>query len=407
VNQDSSGPSTANATQNETQCEDAATSGLMDCSPTPDSPNISGGLTQKQYGPVGVGKVRHLHRGRQPFQRGKGLGPSIQTGGNPGNRFTISQTSTQNADTGATQQNVGQADCDSGNGSCTAGQTATLNGQDINDGYTAPSITGSNTLIIKCTNGHASCTATPPPTPTITVSSEPSNPSESRNASFEWTDPATAGVTYNCSIDGGDTFTDCDSDTGTSYSDLPLGSNTFEVTVSDQHGNTSDPASFTWTIVPYLTFEQFGTGSSAGWTGNVPGSSITLVVGTDPESYGQFTLHNFEGIAIGDLPAEPTFTTDVYHGAPRYEIDLDDGHYLFGYPPEAGFGSNSWDVNCGDDLGCTPMPFVTWDDVKAAEGSATVTDVLIEADSNAGDTYHISNFSFDDYVLNDFTNHFH
>jgi hypothetical protein len=414
INQDSSNISTAITTQNETQCEDAAntrnSAPLTACSNTADSPTGLGTLTQTQYGPMGIFSPPAKSTGRVLLNH-KGYGASQQTGRpQGGDSFTLNQTSTQNADLAGphifvTQSNIIQGDCLSVGGSCQAGQQATLNGQNTNDGYTAPSITGSNTLIINCTNGHASCTATPPPAPVIT--SHPTDPSESTSATFGWTEAATAGVTLKCSKDGGTTFTTCDSPTSTSYSNLSLGSHTFVVKAVDNFQNESGTDSFTWTIVPYLTFEQSGTGSSAGWSGTPGTQPITLVVGTDSGSYGQFTLHNFEGIAIGDLQ-EPTFNTDVYHGAPRYEIDLDNGDYLFGYPPEAGFGSNSWDINCGgSNLSCTPMAFVPWADVQTAEGSAKVTDVLIEADSNPGDTYNISAFNFDGFNLSFFGNHWH
>jgi hypothetical protein len=143
VNQDSTGISTANATQLETQCEDAATSALSACHTVPPAPpgtdadfNGSYTLTQNQYGPVGVGKLRNhpLHRRRQLFGHLKGLPPgtSSQTGGNSGDMFTITQTSTQDNDQGSNgstsnQQNFGQADC-STSGTCTATQTTTVDG---------------------------------------------------------------------------------------------------------------------------------------------------------------------------------------------------------------------------------------------------------------------------------------
>jgi hypothetical protein len=131
VNQDSQGVSTATPTQTETQCEDADTGGLTltACSPTPsppDSPNILNGLTQTQYGPVGVGRFRHNHRGRQLYGHLKGLGTAMQHG-NTADTYTITQTSTQNSDSGSTQQNFGQADCHT-SGNCTATQNTNING---------------------------------------------------------------------------------------------------------------------------------------------------------------------------------------------------------------------------------------------------------------------------------------
>ena len=123
INQDSTGVSTANATQTEIQCEDAAKSGLKQCDTSDlDASEAPASLTQTQFGPV--------H---------KGVGTSTQLG-NANDTFTINQTSTQNNDTGAGQTNVVQGDC-STSGNCTVTQntnidgqtnTNTVSGQDIN-----------------------------------------------------------------------------------------------------------------------------------------------------------------------------------------------------------------------------------------------------------------------------------
>ena len=55
-------------------------------------------------------------------------------------------------------------------------------------------------------------------------------------------------MTYNCSTDAGATWSACTSPA--TFNNLSTGSHTFEVTVSDGHGNTSDPASSSsWTVV--------------------------------------------------------------------------------------------------------------------------------------------------------------
>ncbi|MFL5958710.1 MAG: hypothetical protein ACJ75G_00380 [Gaiellaceae bacterium] len=113
VNQDSSGISTADATQTETQCEDAATSGLATCDTSdPDAAEAPASLTQTQIGP--------LH---------KGVGTATQTG-NPGDTFSINQTSTQDDDqgSGSNQTNLVQGDC-STPGNCTVVQTTDIDGQ--------------------------------------------------------------------------------------------------------------------------------------------------------------------------------------------------------------------------------------------------------------------------------------
>jgi hypothetical protein len=403
LNQDSHGRSIASATQNETQCEDAATSGPLTCSTTPDSPGIPNGLTQKQYGPVGVGNVRHNHRGhrRVLFSHGKGLGQSIQTGNDgctPGNcnSFTVSQQSTQNADTNATQVNLGVADCGT-TGSCSASQTTTVNGSPTSDGYTAPVI---GNLVINCPTGQT-CAGTPPPAPQIT--GHPDAQTTSTSATFTWTEAATGGVTLKCSIDGG-TFSTCDSPTSTSYTGLSHGPHTFEVKAVDNTAshNSSAADSFSWEIIPYLTFEKTDDGAAAGWSGTPGWPPITLTTGSDPGTYAQFTIHDSNSLLVDDL-AEPTFTTDTFTGgAPRYEIDFSNGDYAFGYPTQQGWDPDSWDLNCGH-VGCLPMSHVSWSAIKSAETGETVTDALIDADFPANATYNIIDFTFDSYSLSFFT----
>ena len=109
VNQDSTGVNTANATQTETQCEEAnGAGGPLTCNTTADPPGYS--LTQTQFGPVK-----------------KGDGDSKQTGGNPASTFTINQSSTQNNDTGKNQTNLVQGDCAT-SGNCMVTQTTNING---------------------------------------------------------------------------------------------------------------------------------------------------------------------------------------------------------------------------------------------------------------------------------------
>jgi hypothetical protein len=113
VNQDSTGVSTANVTQTETQCEDAARSGLTSCdTDDPDAIDAPSPLTQIQHGPVK-----------------KGLGTATQTGGNNGDTLIISQSSNQDNDqgTGSAQTNVIQGDC-STSGNCTDTQNTNING---------------------------------------------------------------------------------------------------------------------------------------------------------------------------------------------------------------------------------------------------------------------------------------
>jgi hypothetical protein len=108
INQDSTGISTASATQTETQCEDAHTSVSASCDHAiSDPPGYS--LTQTQFGPVQ-----------------KGVGTATQTG-NGGDTFAVTQSSTQDNDTGSGQTNVVHGDCHT-SGNCTVNQSTDING---------------------------------------------------------------------------------------------------------------------------------------------------------------------------------------------------------------------------------------------------------------------------------------
>jgi hypothetical protein len=101
--------STSAATQNETQCEHAQTSGAFDtnnCVTT--APQVDP-LSQVQYGPIR-----------------KGLGTSTQ-GDFSGDTFTVNQSSTQKNDTGLSQTNTLEGDC-STSGNCTVSQDTNIDG---------------------------------------------------------------------------------------------------------------------------------------------------------------------------------------------------------------------------------------------------------------------------------------
>ena len=313
INQHSSSPSTAIATQIETQCEDAVDTSLTPAQSScdtndPDAPTGIN-LMQTQYGPEGVITAPKHSTGRVPFFH-KGYGASKQTGNfGPGSSFTLNQTSKQDNDNGpnTTQSNLIQGDCES-DGDCQAGQKATLNGQDTLDGYTAGAITE---LIIHCSNGHSSCTATPPPAPVITGT--PDTQDESTDATFTWTDDATAGVTFTCTLMATRRLATRLSVPVTPTSPMVP---TRSVTATDGGGNTSEADSFTWEIIPYLTFEWDGTGAAAGWEGAPGLSFIDLTVGSDAGSRDQDLLP-------GHDPRQRSS-----HGRRSSRADLHDGHLL-------------------------------------------------------------------------------
>jgi hypothetical protein len=246
VNQYSTGVSTADATQTEKQCEDAATSVLGACTTVPPAAtdaDFPGGyhLTQNQYGPVGVGKLRHRHRGRQLFGHLKGLGAASQTGGNSGDMFMVHQTSTQDNDNGSggstnNQTNTGQADCHS-SGNCTVMQKTTVDGQTTTNTQSGQNLDSS----INCTG--TSCQATVPPAPII--DSGPTQPSTtSTDATFTFHDADTS-ATFLCKLDSG-AYSACTSPK--TYNALDPGSHTFSVEAKDTNGNVGPATSYAWAI---------------------------------------------------------------------------------------------------------------------------------------------------------------
>jgi hypothetical protein len=131
VNQDSRDVSTANANQQETQCEDAfaqATTPTTCDIDNQDPPGYS--LTQTQFGPIGNTRAPTPTGQRTPMKVTKGPCPpdcATQTG-NDDDTFTITQITQQDNDTGQNQTNTVQADCTT-DGNCTVSQTATVNGE--------------------------------------------------------------------------------------------------------------------------------------------------------------------------------------------------------------------------------------------------------------------------------------
>lgn len=144
VNQDSTDISTANATQTETQCEDAHTTAESTChTANPDPPGYS--LTQTQFGPMR-----------------KDLGDSSQTGNN-GDSFTVIQNSQQDNDTQSGQTNVISGGFHT-DGTGTVSQTATVDGQtSTNTQGGSGDVSGS----MNCTG--STCTSTPQPSANVLI----------------------------------------------------------------------------------------------------------------------------------------------------------------------------------------------------------------------------------------------
>jgi hypothetical protein len=222
VNQFSHGISTANATQTETQCEDAAASGLVACSTTEQDPP-SYTLTQTQYGPV------RNAAGKSPTAASRSFAlvrkdPGSTQGDNTQDSFTISQTSKQYNDTGQGQQNEVQGAC-STSGYCTASQTTTVNGE-----TTVNNQAGQNVdTTTSCTG--SDCTA---PTPGITFDGSPGTAAP----------PSTLGP-YTMTAFGPDSQPSCP-DSGSTVTGVTDPAGTIGFAPALQHDQATGPCWATW-----------------------------------------------------------------------------------------------------------------------------------------------------------------
>lgn len=145
VNQYSTGMSTANAVQRETQCEDADRSGLSSCETNAADAPTNYPLTQIQYGPAGVAKSATLRHGRHFMSLRKAPGDSSQTG-NPGDTFTVSQTTTQDNDTQSDQKNTVASGFHT-DGAGSANQTANIDGSTTNQSQSGSDVS----VVTNCT----------------------------------------------------------------------------------------------------------------------------------------------------------------------------------------------------------------------------------------------------------------
>lgn len=124
------------------------------------------------------------------------------------------------------------------NGGSTWSATSTGTSNDV-EGFSCPTTT---TCFMVGGGGMIQAyDAVPPAPPTIT--SKPSDPSSSSNASFSFT--GEPGGSYECQLDGG-AWTTCSSPK--SYSGLSDGSHTFCVRQTDAANNVGSPQCYTWTV---------------------------------------------------------------------------------------------------------------------------------------------------------------
>jgi hypothetical protein len=271
VNQFSKDKSTITATQVENQCELAQKSGSLPdlttdaanaCFTAPRPGSLPGQLTQTQFGPVGSGGPGRSTARRSFAKVGKDV--SVQ-GDNHDDTFGVSQSSKQKSDSGSTQTNFVQGDCTTA-GNCTVTQTTNENGQQTQSTQSGQNVNSS----INCNSG-SSCTATAPPTPIIDSGPDASTTSTSATFTFHDADPT---ATFLCRLDTG-TYSSCS--TGKSYTGLSAGSHTFYVEATDQYGNASAPATYSWTIASGGSANVLVAGTGDGGS-TVPNDNLTQLL---------------------------------------------------------------------------------------------------------------------------------
>jgi len=331
VNQDSRDPSTIVATQHETQCEDAATSGLTSCATGAGEADFNGtyALHQTQIGPEGIWKKAAKHgRNRVPYSVHKGVGTATQTG-NGADTFQVTQSSKQDNDTGGSgQTNDVKGDCNT-SGNCNIAQQTNVDGNQTTNTQSGQNLTSG----ITCTG--SACQPTVPPAPSIDTF--PPNPSNSTSAEFTFSDTQ-AGVTFLCQLDNSG-FSPCASPQD--YSNLSNGSHTFSVEAKDQNGNIGDATSYSWTI-DTAQFTQNGSQLTAtnvdmaefGY-GGMRADTATDATG---DGTGSITVNGISGTVLKAL---------LYWNGPTNESDPNSNAYVsFADTPVTGTNIGTASSNC-------------------------------------------------------------
>ena len=136
----------------------------------------------------------------------------------------------------------------------------------------------------------------PPPQPTIT--SGPTNPIASHDATFQFTDTE-AGVSYLCKIDSG-AYAACTSPR--TYGSLADGSHTFSVEAVDAVGNASTPSTYTWVVDTTGPPKP----NIVGPNNNNPSTSATFTI-TDSEANVTFRC-SLDGSAYTACTSPKTYT---------------------------------------------------------------------------------------------------
>jgi large repetitive protein len=190
-----------------------------------------------------------------------------------------------------------------------------------------------------------------PAAPTIT--SHPANPTTATSASFTFTD-SQAHVTFVCSLDGS-SFSACSSPKA--YSGLAEGSHTFRVEAKDTSGNTSDPASFSWTIdltppSSAITFPaKGGLYSASGWSAGCAGGAGVCGTASDASGVSAVVV-SIEQNATGKYWNGSGYSSSIelYNNATR-STTAAGANWRYALPLPSPDGSYTLHVRATDGLG--------------------------------------------------------
>ncbi len=160
------------------------------------------------------------------------------------------------------------------------------------------------------------------PTPMVTFTSGPPDPTPLRTATFTWTTGVDQGVSFSCSLDGAPS-TSCSS--GKSYSKLPTGAtHSVSVVAIDSKGRLGNPSTWTWTITgPVTTI-------TAGPANPTLAQSATFTYQGDQAGY-TFTC-SLDGAAGTPCASPTTYPGPLSVGAHSFSVFATDGDGDAGLP---------------------------------------------------------------------------
>jgi len=225
----------------------------------------------------------------------------------------------------------------------------------------SPLTEGSHTFKVEAVSGSSTSSATSytwaivPPTPTITISSEPSNPTTLTSAAFKYSDTL-SGVSFLCSFDGS-SFSSCSAN-GVSYTVTNGGSNTFSVEAQVGSNTPSAPATYTWTVTtptPTITSEPANpvASSSASFTYSDTQAGVSFKCSLDGSSFSSCAssgvtynklsdgTHTFSVEAV--LGSGPASTAATY----SWRVDTTAPTVTLTFPTtQDSYSSSSWATGC-------------------------------------------------------------